>query len=78
MTAESGRQAAEALCRAVLQLARTAVARLLLRDHDEGFLGLGERERTLLIPRAGVFAGPVEAMATAWRAAGGAPAPGWK
>ncbi len=55
------------LCRTILQLARTAVARMLLRDHDEGFLSLSERDRGAMAPRAGMFGAHVEALATAWR-----------
>ncbi len=67
---EAERQAAAAeLCRHILQLARTASARLLLRDHANGFLVLDERERAALLPRAGLFSAHVEAVAAAWRAA---------
>jgi winged helix domain-containing protein len=61
--------AAASLCRAVMQLARTAVTRLLLRDHDDGFLMLDERERAAMMPRAALFAAHVETLAGIWRLA---------
>ncbi|HTM19075.1 MAG TPA: hypothetical protein VL172_01155, partial [Kofleriaceae bacterium] len=70
MTEPKQRQAAaEPLCRAVLQLARTAVARLLLRDHDDGFLALGDRERAVMGARAAQFPAHVETLASSWRSA---------
>jgi hypothetical protein len=59
----------EALCRALIGVGKAAVARLIVRDADDGFGTVGARDRAACVRRAGELPAELAGLGRAWAAA---------